>query len=89
MLSCIIIRVIGALLLLGGAAIVLFDTNTIAIGEPNATVLAMLLAFGQMQGYALWYATLMWMMPMVVGSCMLFIPLGSPQRRRLRRTPGT
>lgn len=85
-----IFRLFGALCLCLGALVVTHDLVTIfAYGEPDATVLAALLALGQWSGRGEWQAFLMWIMPMVMGAAMLFIPLAQPRSRRPSRQPGT
>ncbi len=87
-MSTIIIRLGGLFLLVSGALVVTHDLGTFAYGEPDATVLAMLLAFGQWSGRGEWQSYLMWILPMVMGAVMLFIPLARPRSRRLPRQPG-
>ena len=84
-----IIRLLGAMCLCLGAMVVTHDLGTCAYGEPDATVLAALLAFGQWSGRGEWQAYLMWILPMTVGAMMLFIPLARPRSRRPLRQPGT
>lgn len=84
-----IIRLLGALCLCIGALVVTHDLGTFAYGEPDATVLAALLAFGQWSGRGEWQAFLMWILPMAMGAVMLFIPLARSRSRRPLRQPGT
>lgn len=84
-----IVRLLGALCLCIGALVVTHDLGTFAYGEPDATVLAALLAFGQWSGRGEWQAFLMWILPMVMGAAMLFIPSARPRSRRPLRQPGT
>ena len=73
-------RVIGFACFCLGALVVIHDLGTFAYGEPDATVLFALLAFGQTNGHAEWQAFLMWVAPMIVGAAMLLRPSRAPSR---------
>ncbi|MFH1430359.1 MAG: hypothetical protein ABIG71_02425 [Candidatus Uhrbacteria bacterium] len=80
------IRLLGFVVFLLGALVVNHDLGTIAYGESDATVLALLHRFAEANGHARWEAFLMWILPMVMGAWMLLNPstrLHNHQRRRV------
>lgn len=69
-----LIRILGALCLALGTLVVTHDLTTIYVyGEPDASLLAELLAFARWSGRGEWQAILMWMLPMWMGVAMFFI----------------
>ena len=80
----LIIRILGALCFCFGALVVIHDINTIFVyGEPDATILAAIVALERIMGGAEWLAFLIWITPMTMGAVMLLATRsGRPRRER-------
>lgn len=85
-----LIRFFGLFLFCFGAWMVAFDLTTIFVyGEPDASLLAMLLYLTEWSGDGEWWAFAGWIAPMVAGAMMLLVPSARPLTRRPSRQPGT